>query len=136
MGLFSSKKTISTSTTRNYPTTKTADQRTSVAGGAGGVASPDAALAQSGIAVSAQPHGWVKQTIGDLTMGLSGAEVRTLLEATAQAQAQQVHQASQLASSAIGALGMTKAADPVSLTRYVPYVIGAVVLMVFLRGAQ
>ncbi len=107
MGLFggSSKKTTTTTSI-----TSPADQRVGIEGQVGGqFVGPEATVANAGLSTRVGDFSSMSQTIGDLTMGLSGEQVKSILDSTYQANLAQSSQATQLATGAMQSLAASRA---------------------------
>jgi hypothetical protein len=115
--------------------TRAADQRVQLeTTGGGQFVSPDAVVANAGLSTKVGDFSSMSQTIGDLSLGLSGEQVKSILDSTYAANLAQSSQASQLASSAVQSLAASKGAESIDvISRYIPYILAAVVLIAILR---
>ncbi len=101
--------------------------------GGGQFVSPEAVQAQSGLAVKTGNFSTLNQTIRDLTLGLSGDQVKQILDSTYKANQAQQREATQLATGAVQSLAASAGAEPIQWSRWIPWAIAGVVLILVVR---
>ncbi len=147
-GLFGSGAVEKKTTTTSQETTTAQDQRVQVEGDVGsGFTGPGATVAGQA-AIQTGPYSPVNQSIYAPQTGMSGADVKAILDRNAAASLEQSKQISQLAvaqqnaigqiaGSSVNAMAAQKTGEPISLSRYTPYIIvAAIVLAVVWMGGR
>jgi hypothetical protein len=105
---------------------------------AGQIAAPGAVIANPGaIGMSAGDYGNVSLSVaGGFKSGMSGAEVKDLLGQQASLAQQTVTKVADFAKSSIAATTAAKTGELTDWQRYIPYMIGGLVLVVILKARR
>lgn len=134
------------SSVKTYTITKTADQRTQIdAIGAGGqFVAPEATVANPGaVAGRVGDYSQLSQEFAISTQGMTGDQVRQMLADQQAAQSEAMRQVTQLSSGAIESssaavksLAAGQAGGTGDWTRYVPFLVVGLVVLVLAKGGR